>query len=159
MGVAITLKEYLSNNNISYFECSHEHSETALESARATHIPSDVVVKAVLLSDGKEYLLAALPANRRLAIARLCDYMDQDYDLANEDEIADVFRDCEVGAIPPAGEAYGIKVIWDDALNEPTGVYLEAGDHETLLRVEHDDFLRLMGEANHTTITQTPVTF
>jgi len=155
MAIAITLKEYLSNNNISYYECTHEHSATAIESARATHISSDVVVKAVLLSDGKDYLLAALPANRRLAMTRLCDYVDRELDLASEDEIADIFRDCEVGAIPPAGEAYGIKVIWDDALSEPTGVYLEAGDHETLLRVEHDDFLRLMGAAAHTSFSQT----
>lgn len=159
MGIAVTLKEYLSKNDIRYYECTHEHSATALESARATHIPSDVVVKAVLLSDGTDYLLAALPANRRLAMARLCDFMDRDYDLANEDEIADVFRDCEVGAIPPAGAAYGINVIWDDALNEPTGVYLEAGDHETLLRVEHDDFLRLMGGATHSDISQTVVSY
>ena len=154
MGVAITLKDYLTNHNIDYTELTHEHSATALESASATHVAGDLVVKAVLLSDGTEYLLAALPADRRLEINRLCDFLEQDYELASEDEIADVFSDCEVGAIPPTGEAYGLRTIWDDALSKPDGVYLEAGDHETLIRVGKDDFLRLMGDASHTTISQ-----
>ncbi len=159
MGVAITLKQYLTSHHIDYSEIKHAHSETALESADATHIASELVVKAVLLSDGQNYLLAALPANRRLEIGRLCDYLNHDYELADEDDIAEVFSDCEVGAIPPTGEAYGLQVVWDDLLNMPQGVYLEAGDHETLLHVRKDDFLRMMADSSHTAISQPIRTF
>ena len=159
MGIAITLKQYLNSHNIEYSEYPHHHTASALESAVAAHIESDLVVKAILMTDGKKYLLAALPADRRLEIDRLCDYMNQDYELATEDEIAEVFADCELGAIPPAGDAYGLNVIWDDSLSEPDGVYLEAGDHETLLRIEKKDFLRLMGDANHTVISQPAATW
>jgi len=154
MGVAITLKQYLSNNKIRYSEFTHEHTDTAIGSALATHVASDLVVKGVLLSDGTEYLLAALPADRRLEINRLCDFLEHDYKLASEDEIAEVFGDCEVGAIPPVGDAYGLKVVWDDALSKPEGVFLEAGDHETLIRVGKKDFLRMMGDSSHSVISQ-----
>ena len=154
MAIAITMKQYLTNHKIDYSEFPHEHTATALESANATHIASDIVVKAVLLSDGSEYLLAVLPADRRLEISRLCDFMEQDYELASEEEVGDVFSDCEVGAIPAVGEAYGLSVIWDDSLGKPDGVYLEAGDHETLIRVDKESFLRMMGDASHTVISQ-----
>ena len=154
MGIAITLKEYLANNSIEYSKFSHDHTFTALESAHAAHVSSDSVIKAVLLSDGKEYLLAALPADRKLEIDRISDYLDQDYELATEDEIADVFGDCVLGAIPPTADAYGLSVIWDDSLSKPDGLYIEAGDHETLLRIEKEDFLKLMGDSRHTKISQ-----
>jgi len=154
MGIAITMKQYLTSHKIDYSELPHEHTATALQSANATHVAGGSVVKAVLLSDGREYLLAVLPANRRLEINRLCDFMGQDYELAGEDEVGDVFNDCEIGAIPPVGDAYGLPVIWDDSLSKPDGVYLEAGDHETLIRVNKDNFLRMMGDATHTTISQ-----
>jgi len=153
MGIAITLKQYLTDHNIVYSECAHAHTESALDSANAAHVTGDLVIKAVLLSDKSEYLLAALPADRRLEIDRLSELMGQDYELATEDEISDVFADCETGAIPPTGDAYGLKTIWDDSLSDPEDVYMEAGDHETLLRLKKADFLRLMGDAYHTTIS------
>ena len=159
MGVAISLKNYLTSHDIDYSEYTHEHTATALETATVSHVPGALMVKAVLLSDGTEYLLAALPADRRLEINRLCDFMEQDYELATEDEIAEVFSDCEVGAIPATGQAYGLKMIWDDSLVKPDSVYLEAGDHETLIHVDKDNFLRLMGEASHTTISQPMAVF
>lgn len=153
MGVAITLKQYLTNHHINYLECMHTHTDSALASANAAHIASDHVAKSVLLSDGKNFLLAVLPADRRLEIDRLSELMDQDYKLATEDEISEVFDDCELGAIPPTGDAYGLKTIWDDSLGELDGVYMEAGDHKTLLRLKKKEFLRMMGESDHTTIS------
>jgi len=159
MAIAITMKQYLNSHKINYSEFPHEHTATALESANASHVASDKVAKAVLLSDGKEYLLAVLPADRRLGLNRLCDFMEQDYELASEEEVGDVFSDCEVGAIPAVGDAYGLSVIWDDSLSKPDGVYLEAGDHETLVRVDKESFLRMMGDASHTVISQPMATY
>lgn len=159
MGIAITLKQYLTNRNINYSECAHASTETALESAHAAHVAGDVVVKAVLLSDGREFLLAALPADSRLEINHVCDLMGQDYELATEEEVSEVFDDCAVGAIPPTGDAYGLKTIWDDSLGKPEGVYLEAGDHKTLLRLQREEFLRLMAGSEHTTISHPIATY
>jgi Ala-tRNA(Pro) deacylase len=58
-----------------------------------------------------------------------------------------LFRDCRPGAVPPIGEAYGILTVVDDALTEPPEVFLEAGDHEHLIQLDHDAFLDLIENA------------
>ncbi len=70
--------------------------------------------------------------------------------LASEDEISRLFADCEPGAIPPLGAAYGMRTVMDDSLADPQEIYFEAGDHEMLIQMSRDDFLRLMEEASHT---------
>ncbi len=154
MAISITLKEYLADQHVRYDELPHLNTNTSMETAVASHIPSECVAKAVLLSDGTRYLLATLPASRRLDVARLSDYLDQDLTLASEDEVAEVFEDCELGAVPPTGEAYGLPVVWDDTLANQADIYFEGGDHKTLVHVDGIDFVRMMGGAKHTTISQ-----
>jgi len=60
MGIAITLKEYLAGHKIDCSEFLHRETGSSLETASAANIPSKFLAKAVLLSDGKNYLLAAL---------------------------------------------------------------------------------------------------
>ncbi len=156
MAISITLKQYLADNHIVYDELLHERSYTALETAEAAHISGNCIVKAVLLSDGEEYLLATLPASRRLELARLCEFLDNDFTLATEEEASEIFGDCDVGALPAAGDAYGLEVVWDDALAAEGDVYFEGGDHETLIHVDRKDFERMMAGARHAHITWTP---
>jgi Ala-tRNA(Pro) deacylase len=74
--------------------------------------------------------------------------------LAADSEISALFKDCEPGAIPPLGEAYSMDAILDESLIGSPDIYFQAGDHETLVHVTGDDFLRLMigvprGEISH----------
>ena len=64
--------------------------------------------------------------------------------LADEDRIAELFADCDRGAIPGLGMAWGIETIVDYELEASAVVYIEAGDHEHLLRLSHDQFHALM---------------
>ena len=67
--------------------------------------------------------------------------------LANEHEVEDLFEDCSPGAIPPIGECYGLDVVVDESVVDQPEVYLEAGDHETLVHLRRDQFARLMETA------------
>jgi Ala-tRNA(Pro) deacylase len=60
-----------------------------------------------------------------------------------------LFADCERGAIPPVGLAYGMTTIVDDSLAAQPEIYCEAGDHETLLHMNRDTFMSLMEHADH----------
>jgi len=73
----------------------------------------------------------------------------KDVDLASEREIDQLFHDCAHGAVPPIGECYGLDTIVDDAIGEQGEVYLEAGDHTTLVRLTHAQFARLTADARH----------
>lgn len=122
---------------------------TSLQTAHAGHIPGDSLAKGIMLSDGSHYTLAVLPASRHLRLSELRMDLGQDIHLASEEEIGEVFRDCDRGAIPPVGECYGLNVIIDDSLGEQQDLYFEGGDHATLVHVNRDGFDRLNPRAQH----------
>jgi len=154
MAIAITLKQYLEDHHVAYDECPHIHTSTAIESARVAHISGDNVAKAVLLAGEEDYVLAALPANRRLALERISELLDEKYTLADERELGFLFGDCEEGAVPPVGEAYGLNVVWDDSLADMKDIYFEAGDHATLIHMAGDDFAKMMRSELHADISR-----
>jgi Ala-tRNA(Pro) deacylase len=102
----------------------------------------------VLRHDGR-YLLAVLPATHHVRLADLKTQIGEDVDLADEDEIKRLFPDCAPGAVPPVGECYELDVIVDDSIQAQPDVYLEAGDHMTLVHLDQAQFARLMAEARH----------
>ena len=72
-----------------------------------------------------------------------------DLHLADERRIAQVFSDCELGAVPALGMAWGLETVVDAELDDCAVVYMEAGDHERLVCVSHEQFERLMQTARH----------
>ena len=154
MAIAITLKQYLSDHDITYDVVPHAPTMTSLQTAEIAHVPGDCLAKAVLLADGKRgYLLAVLPATHMLDVSRLADFVGRDLNMATEDDMADLFTDCAIGAVPALGEAYGLRVIWDDILEGMTDIYFEGGDHASLIHMSRDDFVRMMADAPHTIIS------
>jgi Ala-tRNA(Pro) deacylase len=146
MSVATTLKDFLDNRGVEYQVASHPHTPSANRTAQAAHVPGDRLAKAVLLEDAGHYLLAVLPATRRLQLGRLHHALGQHVGLATEAEVAQIFTDCERGAVPALGTAYGVETLLDDALAGQDEVYLEAGDHESLVRLSGESFRGLLGE-------------
>ena len=73
--------------------------------------------------------------------------MDTRLGLATEKEIAELFDDCDRGAVPPVGAVYGLEVVVDEGLAELPDVYFEGGDHRTLVHVTGDGFRTLMKDA------------
>ena len=132
----------------------HEHTATAVASAHASHLPAHQVAKAVVLRDDGGYVVSVLPANHSLEISWVNDELNRSLELAKEEEFKALFDDCETGAVPALGDAYGIQVIWDDELAYTADVYIEAGDHEHLIWLERKDFRKLMSSLPHTIISK-----
>ena len=147
MAVAITLQEYLDDRHVDYDVVTHPHTESAIETAAASHIAGERIAKAVLLKGDDGYLLAVLPASHRIQLHGLEDWLQQNLALATEAEIGELFGDCDLGAVPAIGAAYGVNVIFDDSLTSQPDVYFEGGDHASLVRVTSERFERLMGDA------------
>ena len=93
--------------------------------------------------------LAVLPASRRIQLSELRTLIGDDVDLAEEQEVASLFEDCALGAVPPVGKCYGLDVIVDESIEAQPEVYLEGGDHETLVHMNQAQFARLMADARH----------
>lgn len=154
MAIAITLKEYLASHGIAYDMIPHERSATMVEAAHRANLPSDHVVKTVVLADDEGYLLAAVPASHHVRLTALRKALNRRFGLATELDVARLFTDCEPGAAPPVGPVYGLDVIVDDSLTKKSDIYFEGGDHCTLIHVRGEDFSRLMAQAQHARISR-----
>lgn len=155
MGMAMKLSDYLRSHAVHYEQVKHPHSASSLQSAHSTHVPPACVVKAVLLEDeDKQLLMAVLPASHKIDLQALRSDTGRMLRLASEAEVGGRFGDCELGAVPPIGPAYGMETVWDDSLSQQPEVYFEAGDHETLVHVKTGDFVRLLEGARHMSFSE-----
>jgi len=147
MPIPERVKQFLEINQVSFEVVPHPHAPSANRTAQAAHVPGDRLIKAVVLKDEGGYLVAVLPATRRLKLARLHRELGRSLGLATESELGDLFQGCEPGAVPALALAYGVDTVLDISLVDKDPVYLEAGDHESLIRLAGDRFLGLVGGA------------
>lgn len=153
MTMARSVEQHLNRVGVSYDLVPHPHSQTSKQSARAAHLSPRQVAKAVLTRDGDNYQLCVIPASHRIVFPWLNSYMRGHFRLVSEEELKTLFSDCEVGAVPALGQVYGFPVIWDNSLIDTDDIYIESGDHENLIHVNHAAFMELMGLQNHMTIS------
>ena len=154
MAIATTLTKYLDDKEINYELVEHAHTSTSRATARAANVPAHQVAKAVVLRDESGYVVSVLPANHSLELSWVNETLERNLELACEDEFKELFTDCEAGAVPALGEAYGIQVVWDDDLGYTSDIYIEAGDHEHLFWLERREFRKLMSSLPHNIISK-----
>lgn len=147
MAIANALKRCLTDQGVDYSIVTHPRTQSSSRTAQAAHVPGARLAKPVVLHDEAGYLLAVLPATHRLELQALQTLLDRHLNLATEKEVGDLFGDCDIGAIPPIGAAYGVDVVLDESFADQPEVYFEAGDHRSLVRVDVGDFDRLMAGA------------
>ncbi len=149
MSLATRVRWYLDSHHIEYDVVHHEHSTTSLDSGRKANVPPGRVAKGVLLEDERGYVLALIPAACRLEFAAIEDVVHRRLELAGEPELADIFGDCEPGAVPALGDAYNVPMLVDDSLLGLPDLYFEGGDHEDLVHVGAEAFRELVKKASH----------
>jgi Ala-tRNA(Pro) deacylase len=150
MSIPQRLTTYLDQLGLTYEVRAHEHSNTSAQSARTAHVMLHHLAKPVLLEDEAGCVMAVVPADRSVRVGKLAEMLGRHgLHLADEDRIAALFSDCARGALPPIGMAWGIDTIVDDELEASDVVYLEAGDHESLLKMSRESFHALVSKAQH----------
>lgn len=149
MGMSSTLEEYLYNKGIKFELIKHPYSTNSMETAESAHVPGNQLAKSVLLEDDEGYILAVIPSTHKVDLDILERYLGRGLGLAHEVEINQLFYDCEIGAIPPIGMAYGYETILDDSLMDNDDVYFEAGDHIDLVHVSGEEFHAMMEDVEH----------
>jgi Ala-tRNA(Pro) deacylase len=148
MSIAPTLQRHL-DSNVTYDVMMHDATMSSTRTAQACHVSGECLAKAIVLRRDGGYMLAVLPASHHIRLADLKRQVGNDVALADESELRKLFPDCALGAVPAVGECYGLDVIVDDSIQERPDVYLEGGDHMTLVHLDRAEFARLMSEAQH----------
>jgi Ala-tRNA(Pro) deacylase len=155
MTISHRVDSYLKDHNIDYQVVNHRYSEGAYNTAVAAHIPMKKLAKAVLLIDHDErHLLVVLPASNLLSLKDLSKKLDRELRFVQEKDLSVFFADCATGAIPAVGQAYNLSMIWDDRLQEEPDIYIEGGDHEALVHVSKEEFLKLMADQPHMILSE-----
>lgn len=152
MDIAPTLVRQLARHGISYDIIHHHFSDSSLNVAHSAHIPGHKMVKAVILEDEKGYVMALIPASQHVKIRELNMYLNREMGLATEQGVMHLFADCDPGAIPPVGDAYGMEMVVDYDLDDCDDVYIEAGNHTDLLHLSGKSFRKLMADSRHAPI-------
>ena len=157
MSIPSHLSSYLDQRGARYEICPHEHSRTSAETARSAHVLPHQLAKSVVLEDEAGCLMAVIPADKTVMVGALARLLGRkELRLADEPRIAMLFEDCDLGAVPPIGMAWGVETIVDDELDASEVVYMEGGDHERLLKMSHEQFHMLMSAQKHGHFSKMP---
>ena len=138
------VKEFLDNQNIKYVTISHSAAYTAQEIAASAHIPGKEVAKTVMVKIDGKMAMAVLPASYKVDFDLFKKVAGTSkVELATEKEFKDMFPGCDVGAMPPFGNLYGMDVFVAESLGEDEESAFNAGTHAELIRLAYKDFERL----------------
>ena len=144
------LSFFLLVNDAEYGIRRHRHTRNSTDTAHAARVPPHQLAKAVVLEDDMGCVVAVVPADRYVRLGRVSQLLAREHlHLTDEDRVATLFPDCERGAVPALGMVWGLETVVDDELETQSVVYIECGDHERLLRLEHRQFHALMRQSRH----------
>jgi len=139
------LKAFLDSNQVHYQCIPHPVAYTAQGTAALAHLPGRELAKTVMVRIDGALAMAVLPASAHVDLVRLRRGVGaRDASLVPEAEFRDRFPDCEVGAMPPFGNLYGMRVFVDESLAADKEIGFNAGSHRELIRLSYEDFVRLV---------------
>lgn len=145
MPISQTLKDYLDCEYAHYDVLPHPEAFRASTVAQTLHTPEKEIAKVVILKVNERFVMTVLPASWQVDLHRLKTiFATRQVRLATEDELKDLFPDCELGAMPPFGILYGLPVYVDRSLTENKEIVFEAGTHSEAIRMRYADFAALV---------------
>jgi Ala-tRNA(Pro) deacylase len=145
MPILKELKEMLDEATVSYEVHNHPLAYTAQEIAAKQHFSGDEMAKVVMLRADGALVMAVVMASQKVSLATARESLGaRELQLATEDEFISRFPNCEIGAMPPFGNLFGLPVYVDPALEKDEFIYFNAGSHVQTIRLKYRDFERLV---------------
>jgi len=138
------LKQFLDSCGVRYVTMAHSPAFTAQELAALAHVPGKEWAKTVMVKLDGKMAMAVVPASTRVVFDLLKEASGAGAaELATEQEFTELCRGCEVGAMPPFGNLFGMDVYVDQGLAEDTEIVFNAGSHTEMMRLAFADYERV----------------
>ncbi|HEX7121158.1 MAG TPA: YbaK/EbsC family protein [Gemmatimonadaceae bacterium] len=138
------LKELLDRSGVAYESLRHPPAYTAQEVAGSAHVSGKEMIKTLVVKIDGRMALVALPASEHLDLHQLKEATGaRAVELATEAEFASLFPGCDVGAMPPFGDLYGMDTYITESLTRDRQIAFNAGTHTEVVRMSYQDFERL----------------
>ena len=145
MPILKKLKEALDEAKISYEVYNHALAYTAQEIAAKQHFSGKEMAKVVMLDVDGALVMGVIPGSRKISLDMVRVSLGaKKARLATEDEFIARFPNCEIGAMPPFGNLFGLSVYVDPALEQDEYIYFNAGNHVQTVRLKYADFASLV---------------
>ncbi len=139
------LVKYLVDHDVEFQVREHEEAFGAQRVAAVDDVGGFAFAKVVMIQVDGELHMLVLPAPERVDLDVVALALGgREVSLATERDFAARFRDCELGAMPPFGELYGIPVLADTTLARSDRVVFEAGTHTTTIAIRWADYVRVV---------------
>jgi len=139
------LERLLGEHGVKYQVTPHRLAYTAQEVATVEHVSGYDVAKVVMAAVDDRLIMLVLPAAYRVDLERVRRGLGASTArLAREEEFARLFPDCDLGAMPPFGNLYGIPVYVDRSLTRDPEIVFNAGSHRETMTLAYADFERLV---------------
>ena len=139
------LRQFLDDHHVKYVTIRHSPAFTAQETAASAHVSGKEMAKTVMVKVDGKMSMVVLPASHPIEFDLLKKAVGaKKVELATEKEFRDTFPDCELGAMPPFGNLYGIDVYSDEHLAQDDEIVFNAGSHAELIRLSYQDFENLV---------------
>ena len=144
MAIPQRIRDYIDSQNVPYEMLHHSQAFTAQEVAHSLHVSGKKCVKVVVVRGDKKPVMAVVPASHRLIVQELKSALKvNQLEMLVESELAGLFPDCDLGAVPPFGNLYGIGVWVDRAVANTENIVCCAGTHDECIRMRYSDFAKL----------------
>ena len=138
------LEELFQRRKVTYSVIEHAQAAGAQHVARELGIPGRQLAKVVMVVADGEWAMMVLPAPHRLSTKKARKVLRaRRVRVAVEDEFADLFPDCDLGAMPPFGSLYDLPLYVDHTLTSQREIAFTAGSHEQIVRIPFADYERV----------------
>jgi Ala-tRNA(Pro) deacylase len=138
------LLRYLQSNKVEFQVLEHDPAFSAHDVAAVAHVPESEMAKAILIRIDEHYWMAVLRADQRInqqMIRRV--FGAKNVQLAPEEDLGMLFPDCQIGAMPPFGNLYGLPVLLEECLANDEEIVFNACTHTKAIRMKFKDFRHL----------------
>jgi len=143
-GCRMKITDFLTQAGVPYKVLNHPLVYSAQGLAEIEHEPGRFVAKPVIVKADGRFLMCVLPAHGKIDLERLKDELDaESMELADEQEFALLFPDCDIGAEPPFGALYDLPTLMDKTLEQDDHIVFRAGSHTKAVRLGMADYRRL----------------
>jgi Ala-tRNA(Pro) deacylase len=139
------LKQYFTDQHVFFEMQEHRQVYTIQEVAAVLHEKGEHVAKVFIAAVDGQLVMLVVPAPAQVDLEKVRGLLKaKEARRAREFEFAQVFGDCDVGAMPPFGNLYQVPVYLDRGLVDKADIVFQAGTHHTTMRIAMSDYHQLV---------------
>jgi len=137
------IESWLTERDVDFEIIEHDRAFSAQKTAHAEHVSGHRFAKTVIVTDGENHYMLVLPASRHVNLEKAMNVIGKPVMMATEEQLKELFGDCELGAEPPFGSRYGIPTYVDSSLADAPFIVFRAGVHTKSIKMDFADYVKL----------------